>query len=117
MQNTRLTTIVNGTLTRFTRFSTNPWRQISLIIISFLSGNFFGTMIVTTAGQTAVIDVVAAFLIMVFTEIVSWFAYRIQRPKNNFLGIEGGTFLIYLFNSLKIGITYSLFVEAFKLGS
>jgi hypothetical protein len=117
MQNTRITTIVNGTLTRFTRFSTNPWRQTSLIIISFLLGNFFGTMIVTIAGQTAALDVVAAFMLMVFTEIVSWFSYRIQRPKNNFLGIEGGTFFLDLLNALKIGIVYSLFVEAFKLGS
>lgn len=117
MQNTRLTTLVSRTFTKFTRFTTNPWRRISLVIIAFLLGNFLGAVIVTTTGQIATWDVIAAFLVVIFTEIVSHFVYR--RPVSRTISpeIDGASLLPEILNSLKIGITYSLFIEAFKLGS
>ncbi len=117
MQDTRLTTLVRGTLARFTSFTTNPWRRISLVIISFLLGNFLGTAIITTAGQTAIWDLVAAFLLVVFTEFISRFVYRPSAPRVVSPETDGTTLLPEILNTLKIGITYSLFIEAFKLGS
>jgi len=117
MQNTRLTTLISGSLTKFTRFTTNPWRRISLVIISFLLGNFLGTVIITTTGQRGTWDVVAAFLLVLFTEIVSYLVYQRPVPKMVSPEIEGTILLPEILNALKIGITYSLFIEAFKLGS
>jgi hypothetical protein len=117
MQNTRLTTLVRDTLTRFTSFTTNPWRRISLVIIGFLLGNFLGTIIITTTGQMATWDVVAAFLLVISTELVNYYIYRPRTFKPNSSATAGIIMLPEILNFLKIGITYSLFIEAFKLGS
>jgi len=116
MQNTRLTTLVRDTLTRFTSFTANPWRRISLIIIGFLLGNFLGNIIITTTGQMAMWDAVAAFFLLISTEIVNYYIYRPRTFKPN-SSATAGIILPEIINSLKIGITYSLFIEAFKLGS
>lgn len=117
MQNTRLTTLISGTLTKFTRFTTNPWRRISLVIISFLLGNFLGTVIITTTGQIATWDTIAAFILVLFTEIVSRFVYHRSTSRKVSPETDDTTLLPEILNALKIGITYSLFIEAFKLGS
>lgn len=117
MQDTRLTTLVRGTVARFTSFTTNPWRRISLVIISFLLGNFLGTAIITTAGQTAIWDLVAAFLLVFLTEFISRLVYGRSLPRGIASEDDRNTLLPEILNTLKIGITYSLFIEAFKLGS
>jgi hypothetical protein len=107
MQRTRINTIVESAGTRIDRAFTNPWRRISLIIIGLLFGFFAGSGLSTTAGQAAQWDVIAAGLIVIFTEIISRIVYR-QNRRSLFLEI---------LNFFKVGMTYSLFLEAFKLGS
>ncbi len=114
MQNTRLSTLVEGSLQRFVRWLQNPWRRFSVIVISILFGNFLASAISTIAGQLAELDVLAAALVVGLTEVISWVAYRgdrtrrLERPRALFLEI---------LNGLKIGGLYGLFLEAFKLGS
>jgi Protein of unknown function (DUF565) len=111
MQRTRLSTLANVTSTRFNSFFSNPWRRISLQIICILLGTFVGQAVVTTSGQTAQWDVTAAGLLVLFTEAISRIVYRqSSRAKPALILRES-------FNLLKIGITYSLFLEAFKIGS
>lgn len=108
MQNTRLSTIFNVLGNRVTSFFGNPWRRISLVLIGLLLGVFLGTAIPTTAGQTADWDIIAAGVLIIFTEAVNRVVYRRNSRKT----------LVYdVLNAFKIGLTYSLFVEAFKLGS
>jgi hypothetical protein len=107
MQRTRLNTLVDGTGTRIERFFDNPWRRFSLILIGLLFGFFAGAGISTTAGQAAEWDIVGAGLILFFTELVSRFVYA-QNRRSLFVDI---------LNFFKIGVIYSLFLEAFKLGS
>jgi hypothetical protein len=108
MQNTRLSTIFNVLGNRVTRFFDNPWRRISLVLIGLLLGVFLGTAIPTTAGQTADWDIIAAGVLIIFTEAANRLVYRRNNRKT----------LVYdVLNAFKIGLTYSLFVEAFKLGS
>lgn len=110
MQNTRLSTIVNTTATQLDQTFRNPWRRISLIIISWLLGFFLGSAISTSAGQRAELDVVAAFLLVLVTETISRFSYAGgERFRRSLISA--------VLNSLKIGLIYSLFLEAFKLGS
>ncbi len=111
MQRTRLNTLVEGTGTRLTQFFGNPWRRISLLLISLLLGFFVGSGVSTTSGQSASWDVVTAALILLFTEVVNRGAYHRRQGDNpRSLGLE-------ILNVFKMGITYSLFLEAFKLGS
>lgn len=118
MQNTRLNNLFTLIWIRLGRWFANPWRHISLILISLLLGVFLGTAIPTTAGQAADWDVVAAGVLLMFTEVVSRIVYSrnpiVSLPRD---GITAGKLLAEMINALKIGLTYSMFVEAFKIGS
>ena len=118
MQNTRLNTLIDVVIRQLRRWLINPWRRLSLLVISFLLGTFLGTAVPTTAGQTAGWDVTGAFFLVVFTEGASWLVYRRARQAQTAeIVVPMRSFLAEMLNALKIGLTYSLFVEAFKLGS
>lgn len=117
MQRTRLNTLVNITGDRLELLFSNPWRRISLSLISILLGFFMGSAIVTTAGQTAVWDIPAAAILFAFTELVSKLVYaRRNAQPGKSLPVRRSLYLEVL-NLFKIGLIYSLFLEAFKLGS
>lgn len=111
MQNTRLNALIDGILGQFGGWFRNPWRRLSLLVISVLGGNFLATAVSTISGQKADLDIVVAALLVMFTELVSWLIYR-GRPTG-----EGRSLGLETLNGLKLGLTYGLFVEAFKLGS
>jgi Protein of unknown function (DUF565) len=117
MQNTRLNNLVNLVLTQLSLWLTNPWRYFSVILISLLLGVFLGSAIPTTAGQAADWDILAAGVLLLFTEGVSWWVYRRQQPIQSQSSVLLRDFLMRVINALKIGLTYSMFVEAFKIGS
>jgi len=110
MQNTRINRLIDVLGEQFRRWLSNPWRRISLLLISLLFGTFLGTAISTIAGQAADWDIFAAGLLLLLTELVNRLAYGGKRGAAR-------PFWVYLLNALKIGLTYNLFVEAFKLGS
>lgn len=127
MQNTRLSTLVDTILGRFSRWLRNPWRRISVMLISVLFGNFLATTLSTVAGQEADLDVVVAGFLVIFAELVSWIYYRgdaSRAARRNRLRAERESdtvaarpLLLDMFNGIKLGLMYGLFVEAFKLGS
>jgi uncharacterized membrane protein YoaK (UPF0700 family) len=110
MQNTRLNRLFDAIGFQVRQWLGNPWRRISLLVISLLLGNFVGTVISTTAGQRANLDVVVAFFLVVVTEVVNGLVYGA-------IPAISSPFLRQLINSFKIGLVYNLFVEALKLGS
>lgn len=114
MQNTRLSTLVGQISGRFVGFLRNPWRRLSLLIIGFLGGNFLASVISTVAGQKATIDIIAAFLLVVLVEVISWLVYRTDRQLAS---SEQRWLLLEVLNDAKLGVLYGMFVEAFKLGS
>jgi hypothetical protein len=110
MQNTRLSTIVNTTGEKLTQVFRNPWRRTSLLIIGLLLGFFLGNAISTSAGQKSELDIIQAFLLLLLTEGISRFTYGGSESfRRSLLGA--------VLNALKLGLIYSLFLEAFKLGS
>ncbi|MEG3439934.1 DUF565 domain-containing protein [Pannus brasiliensis CCIBt3594] len=111
MQRTRLNTLADSAGDRLNRFFSNPWRRLSLQVISLLLGVFIGQAVSTTAGQAGKWDIPSAGLLLIFTELISRFFYRDNRGRGRF------SLFWESLNLLKIGITYSLFLEAFKLGS
>lgn len=110
MQNTRLNDLVDTVGNNLGGWLRNPWRRLSVLIISVLFGNFLGTAVATIAGQRAELDVVVAGILVLIAEFVSFVTYRNNPTRRQSL-------LLQFINALKIGFTYSLFVEAFKLGS
>ncbi len=107
MQRTRLDTLINTQVVRLQTFFNNPWRSVSLIFISILLGFFLGVAIVSTAGQAAFWDVPTSASLLITTEIISRWSYsRKKRPL-----------WMIVINVLKIGLTYSLFLQAFIIGS
>lgn len=111
MQNTRLTLLVEGMTLRLGRWFRNPWRRLSLQLISLLLGYLLGGVISSVSGQAAQWDTSVAGIVLLFTEVVSRWVYR--QPIDG----EQRPLAVEVINNLKIGITYSLFVDAFKLGS
>ncbi|MDX2244732.1 MAG: DUF565 domain-containing protein [Leptolyngbyaceae cyanobacterium bins.302] len=110
MQNTRLNTLFDNTANRLGGWLRNPWRRMSVLIISVLLGNFFGTAISTVSGQQADLDILVSAILAALTELVSRITYGSSPETRRSLPIQ-------MLNALKIGLVYSLFVEAFKLGS
>ncbi len=109
MQRTRINLILSSSTIKLNQALINPWRRISLSLISLFFGVVMGQALTTTAGQTAIWDITSAGLMLLFTEAVSWYFYRRKTQKNSF-----GLIILNIF---KIGLTYSFFLEAFKVGS
>ncbi|MDJ0682470.1 MAG: DUF565 domain-containing protein [Xenococcaceae cyanobacterium MO_167.B52] len=114
MQRTRLNNLITIAEVKLELLFSNPWRRIALSFISILMGFFMGSAIVTTAGQDAAWDVTGAATLFVFTEIVSKLVYSRKVSNSNQFR---DSLLVNTLNLFKIGLTYSLFLEAFKLGS
>lgn len=114
MQNTRLSTLFDRLSDRVVTLFSNPWRRIALVAISLLFGFFLGSALSSTAGQLAFWDVPAAAIVVLVTELMSRFIYRQPRRTSEITRVH---ILADVLNSLKIGLTYGLFLEAFKLNS
>ncbi len=130
MQNTRLNTLIDRLGKQFSQWVQNPWRRMSLIIISLLVGAFLASAIITTTGQWASLDITLAVLMVALVELINWLKYRRVGQKNlerslfvrtaaeqSQLTLDRQPLWITLANSLKLGLMYGLFLEAFKLGS
>jgi hypothetical protein len=123
MQNTRLNTLIDRTSRQFNRWSQNPWRRLSLIIISLLFGNFLASAIATTTGQKANLDIFVSITLLIIIESVNWLFYsqigaNLRRNADDIDVVATSRPLwLVMLNSLKLGTSYGLFVEAFKLGS
>lgn len=75
--------------------------------ISLLGGFYVAQTISLSFGALGVNDVIAAVVCVLLTEYVTRFYY--SRPKV--------TFPVALLNNFKMGFTYGLFIDAFKLAS
>ncbi|HLP91293.1 MAG TPA: DUF565 domain-containing protein [Nostocaceae cyanobacterium] len=110
MQNTRLNNLLDTVAQNTNQWFLNPWRRFSLLLISFLLGFFLGSAISTTAGQRAELDIVIAAFLVILTEVASKIFYSRSFFARKALWVD-------VINYLKVGFIYSLFLEAFKLGS
>ncbi|XP_059669353.1 uncharacterized protein LOC132314514 [Cornus florida] len=84
-----------------------PSRRALFGGISLLGGFYVAQTISLSFGAIGVNDVIAAVVCVLLTEYVTKFYY--SRPKV--------TFPIALLNNFKMGFTYGLFIDAFKLAS
>ncbi len=119
MQRTRLSMLTTTTVRRLSQWAFNPWRRLSVVIISLLFGYFLGNAIAATAGQAARWDITLSAMLLAMVELINWLYYRRPRllERSDETLPTQRTLVTELLNALKLGLTYSLFVEAFKLGS
>jgi Protein of unknown function (DUF565) len=117
MQNTRLTTLVNISLTRLSSWLSNPWRRTSVSVISLLLGFFLASALSTSFGARSDWDIVTSGLIVLLTELISRFVYATRRQTLPDGSLTRRSLLPTILNFLKIGLLYGLCLEAFKLGS
>ena len=110
MQKTRLNTLYETIYNSLSRTFSNPWRNLFLNFTSILVGFFIGQAIALIAGQESYWEITVGIILLVFTEVSSKIIYGRKRTKKKILWLE-------TFNFFKMGIVYSLYIEALKLGS
>ena len=89
-------------------WANNPWRRYSMSLIILLVGYFLGSSIGMVSAVVEIMDPVAAFLSVVFIEILIFF-------RRNFRFKRESRFLLLLLDSLRLGLFYGFFTESLKL--
>ncbi|CAI5965314.1 unnamed protein product, partial [Closterium sp. NIES-65] len=88
-------------------FAARPLRRAMFGGIALFGGFYVAQTISLSFGALSVNDVAAAAICLVFTEVVTRSYYSTLRPS----------FPLALLNVFKMGFTYGLFIDAFKLAS
>ena len=89
-------------------WANNPWRRYSISLITLLIGYFFGSSLGMVSAVVELMDPVAAFLSVVFIEILIFLRRNFRLNRKN-------KFLILLLDSLRLGLFYGFFTESLKL--
>ena len=89
-------------------WANNPWRRYSISIIILLVGYFLGSSLGMVSAVVELMDPVAAFLSLVFLEILI-------ALRRNFRFEKKKKFLVLLLDSLRLGLFYGFFTESLKL--
>nr|QCI07241.1 hypothetical protein [Hypnea pannosa] len=84
------------------------FKYIKCKIICLLFGFFIATTLSTISAQTGDWSIIAAAIIVAYSEVISKIVYKYKNKK---------LIIFTIINNLKIGIIYGLLVDAFKLGS
>lgn len=114
---TNLEMQLNLNFSYFMKYLNFKLSYLSIQLLNILLGFFISTTLSTIPAQTGDWGIIAAAIIVTNQEIISKVVYqkhRIYYFRNKHLTLQ--TWLKYC-NSIKIGILYGLFVDAFKLGS
>jgi hypothetical protein len=117
MQRTRLTLLLNDLGDQLSLWLINPWRRISLVVISLLSGYFFAIAISAVSGQAGSQDIVVTVFLVAASEFINWLVYSRPWRDPDLLKKVPKPLWIDCLNSFKLGAVYAFAVEAFKLGS
>ena len=89
-------------------WANNPWRRYSISMIILLVGYFLGSSLGMISAVVELMDPVAAFLSLVFLEILI-------ALRRNFRFEKKKKFLVLLLDSLRLGLFYGFFTESLKL--
>ena len=89
-------------------WANNPWRRFSISLIVILIGYFLGSSLGMVSAVVELMDPVAAFLSVLFIEILIVLRRNFRLKKKN-------KFLVLLLDSLRLGLFYGFFTESLKL--
>ena len=89
-------------------WANNPWRRYSISLITLLTGYFIGSSLGMVSAVVELMDPVAAFLSVVFIEILIALRRNLKSEKKK-------KFLVLFLDSLRLGLFYGFFTESLKL--
>ena len=109
MQKTRFRKLIDSLIFILTRLITDSWSKRSIMLLSLLLGFYFTNSFISFLLDKSVNTIFLAITILVFMEISIRSLFFLNLPKISMI--------ILAFNNFRIGSTYALILEAFKLGS
>ena len=107
-QNTKFQIKVVDNIKTLSIWAKNPWRRYSISLIILLIGYFLGSSLGMVSAVVELMDPIAAFLSVVFIEILIFLRRNFRFEKNK-------RFLLLLVDSLRLGLFYGFFTESLKL--
>jgi len=107
-QNTNFQLKIVENIQTLSIWANNPWRRYSISLVVLLTGYFLGSSLGMVSAVLELMDPVAAFLSVVFIEILIVLRrnFRFEKKKK---------FLVLLLDSLRLGLFYGFFTESLKL--
>ena len=109
MQKTRFRKLIDSLIFILTRLITDSWSKRSIMLLSLLLGFYFTNSFISFLLDKSVNTIFLAITILVFMEISIRSLFFSKSAKISLI--------ILAFNNFRIGSTYALILEAFKLGS
>ena len=107
-QNTNFQLKIVENIQTLSIWANNPWRRYSISLIILLIGYFLGSSLGMVSAVVELMDPVAAFLSVIFIEILIVLRRNFRLEKNK-------KFLVLLLDSLRLGLFYGFFTESLKL--
>jgi len=107
-QSTGLNRNITNISERIEFWAENPWRRVSLLLITLLAAFVLGSSIGMINGVLALMDPVGAFFTVIIIEIM----IRLRGPL---LMSKKSSILLQILDMIRIGLIYGLFMEGFKL--
>ncbi|WP_413684729.1 DUF565 domain-containing protein [Prochlorococcus sp. MIT 1011] len=109
MQKTKFTKLVDTVIRTINPFIADSWSKRSILLLSLLLGFYFTNSILSFLLDKSINTILLAILILLIMEI----SIR-TTLLSNFTKLS---IIIISINNFRIGSTYALILEAFKLGS
>lgn len=107
-QQTRVQTTIAEAGSRLENWALNPWRKLSLFLLTLLISFVIGVGLGTISGALDQMDLVAAILCVAVLE----FSVRCRRALKQG---ERDRLLLRLMDMARMGLLYGLLLEGFKL--
>ena len=109
MQKTKFRNLINFIFTFVNPLISDSWSKRSVLLLSLLFGYYFTNSILSYLLDKSVNTILLAILILIIMEL---FIRSSLLSKYDKLSV-----IIISINNFRIGSTYALLLEAFKLGS
>jgi len=108
MQNTKLNKYIDSILIYFSPLFKDTWKKRSILLISLLSGFYLTNSFISYLLDRPINTIFLAVIIILIMELAVRFMFLSNKKLTGFK---------LIINNLRIGSTYALILEAFKLGS
>lgn len=107
-QNTRFQSSLIEVGSRLADWTLNPWRKLSLLVLTFLFAFLIGIGLGSITGALSLMDLVAALLCVLALEAS-------VRLRGDLRRREGDRLPLHLTDMARMGLLYGLLLEGFKL--
>ena len=109
MQSTRFKKLIDSLLFIINSTITDSWSKRSILLLSILSGFYFTNSLISLLLDKSVNTIILAICLLLIMEL-----FIRSSLFSNYSKISN---FILAINNFRIGSTYALILEAFKLGS